>query len=104
VCAPQRSSQVLDRWLCHTNPTDCPLNILAATTTKERKKKKCFTALLHARTYGNYFPQYALKLYLQEKEMLYNEMFLLEIIYHTMFKIIIHLIKETSEQTILLVF
>jgi hypothetical protein len=79
------------------------LNILAATTKKE-KKKKCFPALLHERTYDNCFPQYALKLHLQEKEMLYNEMFLLEIIYRTMFKLIIHFIKEDSERTILLLF
>jgi len=50
--------------------------------------------MLHARTYGNYFPQYVLKFYLKEKEMLYNEMFLIEITYHPMFKIIIHLIKK----------
>jgi hypothetical protein len=45
--------------------SDCPLNILAATTNGE---KNCSTELLHARTYGNYFPQYALSLYLQEKK------------------------------------
>lgn len=50
------------------------------------------------------FSQYALKALLAKKKAICNEMFLLEIIYYSMFKIIIHLIKETFEQTVLLVF